>query len=272
MSRSYSYPVTPKSPSQVCRVVVSILLLLPFLGSVKPLFAQDQDERARGIFEEVDRRRSLIDYEQSDMSMKIVDDRGRTREREMKFFNHNEDEVSESLVIFAEPADVRGTALLSIEQNGEEVQKLYLPALGRIQTISASQKSDRFMGSDFTYEDLGAQSPDDYTFQMMAETDTATVLRVEKKGSSQYAFIHFFIDPDKYALLEAHYFNDEGERIKRLVASDYQEVIDDVWRAGKMVMYDERNDRHTELRWSDRQVNQSIPGWRFTERGLRRGL
>jgi len=37
-------------------------------------------------------------------------------------------------------------------------------------------------------------------------------------------------------------------------------------------MYDLRNDRKTELTWSGRNVNASIPGWRFTERGLRRGL
>jgi hypothetical protein len=249
-----------------------LLVLISLTSTVLIAQSVSDDPKARAVFEELDRRRNKIQYEQSDMLMRIVDSRDRVRERSMQFFSHNSDQKSESLVIFSDPADVRGTALLTIEEHGREVQKLYLPALGRVQTISSSQKSDRFMGSDFTYEDLGAQSPDDYIFEMWAETDTATILKAQKKENSQYAYIHFYIHPDRYILTEAHYFNADDERIKRLVASNYQEVLPEVWRAGQMIMYDEQNDRYTTLSWSDRSVNSFIPSWRFTERGLRRGL
>lgn len=241
-----------------------------------PFFAIGQDLRedpeAREVFEELDRRRDLITYEKSDMKMVIYDARGRTRTREMRSFSYDEEEVSKSLIVFESPADVRGTAFLSIREGSEEIQKLYLPALNRVQVISAAEKSDRFMGSDFTYEDLGDQNPDDYTFTLVSESDSVDLLRAEKKGKSQYRYIHFHVDPERYILLKAEYFNDEGTKIKRLEASDYQNVLKDVWRPGTMIMYDLRNDRRTELSWSDRTINESIPGWRFTERGLRRGL
>lgn len=247
----------------------TLLLVLPY-----SIIAQDiqDDPEARKIFEEVDQRRDKIESEKADMQMLIYDSRGNTRERNLQSFSMNEGDISKSLLIFESPANVRGTAFLSISEGTEEVQKLYLPALGQIQIISAAEKGDRFMGSDFTYEDLGDQDPEDYEFEIRSKSDTTYVLKAEKKESSEYNYMYFYIDPERYVLQKIEYFNDEEVMIKRLEASGYTEVIDEVWQPGKMIMYDLRNDRKTELSWSNRNVNASIPDWRFTERGLRRGL
>lgn len=252
-----------------CRLLVVLTVLIPGL-----LFAQDiqDDPEARKIFEEVDQRRNKIDSEKADMQMIIYDSKGNTRNRSLRSFSMNEEETSKSLLIFEAPANVRGTAFLSVSEGPEEVQKLYLPALGQIQIISAAEKGDRFMGSDFTYEDLGDQDPEDYDFEMYSKSDTTYILKAEKIESSEYSYLYFYIDPDRYVLQKIEYFNEDESMIKRLVASDYTQVLEEVWQPGKMVMYDLRNDRKTELTWSNREVNASIPDWRFTERGLRRGL
>ncbi|MDX1637718.1 MAG: outer membrane lipoprotein-sorting protein [Balneolaceae bacterium] len=253
---------------QLVRCVLFFILFSPAI-----LAAQDAgDDRAREIFEEVDRRRESITYETADMQMIIYDSRGRTRNRQIQSYSFNQGETSHSLLIFEEPANVRGTGFLTISEGGDEVQKLYLPALDRIKIISASEKSDRFMGSDFTYEDLGDREPEDYTFEMKAETDTSFVLKAEKKEQSQYAWLHFYVDPDRYVVQRIEYFNDRGEMIKRLEAGDYTEVNTEVWQADFMVMFDLRENRKTELRWSGRVIGTPIPDWRFTERGLRRGI
>lgn len=251
------------------RLLFVLTVLIPGM-----LFAQDiqDDPEARKIFGEVDQRRNRISSEKADMQMIIYDSRGNTRNRSLRSFSMNEGEISKSLLIFEEPANVRGTAFLSISEGSDEVQKLYLPALGQIQIISASEKGDRFMGSDFTYEDLGDQDPEDYDFEMYSKSDTTYVLKAEKNESSEYNYLYFYIDPDRYVLQKIEYFNEEESMIKRLVASGYTKVLEEVWQPGKMVMYDLRNDRKTELTWSNREVNASIPEWRFTERGLRRGL
>lgn len=243
------------------------------LALLWPLAVTAQDgNKARSIFEEVDRRREQITYETSDMQMIIYDSRGRTRNRQIKSYSLNEDdESSKSLLIFEEPANVRGTAFLTLSEGPEEVQKLYLPALERIKIISASEKSDRFMGSDFTYEDLGDREPEDYEFEMKAETDTSYVLRAEKTGQTQYAWLNFYIHPDRYTVQKIEYFNEQGTMIKRLEAGNFTEVMDQVWQANFMVMYDLTENRKTELTWSNRQIGDPIPDWRFTERGLRRG-
>ncbi|MDZ7716921.1 MAG: outer membrane lipoprotein-sorting protein [Balneolaceae bacterium] len=232
----------------------------------------ESDPEARKIFEEVDRRRDKISFEQSDMKMIIYNSRGQTRERLIQSFSSNRDGNSNSLLIFEEPANVAGTGFLTISEGADEIQKLYLPALDRIQVISASQKSDRFMGSDFTYEDLGDQDPEDYRFELESKTDSAFVLKAEKKESSQYHYIRFYIDSEKYALVQAEYFDEDDTMIKRLESTGFQNVMEDVWRPRTMTMYDLINDRKTTLSWSNRTFNESIPAWRFTERGLKRGI
>lgn len=244
--------------------------LLLFLLSPFILHAQDQDQRAKEIFEEVEERRNKITYEQTIMQMVIYDSRGRTRNRTITSYSYAKGEEEKSLLIFEKPANVKGTGFLTLSDGKDEVQKLFLPALGRVQTITASQKGDRFMGSDFTYEDLGDQNPDDYTFELISEDTQTAVLRAVKKENSQYAYIHFHIDIEKYTLFKAEYFNEKDEMIKRLEAEDFINADQDVWRANKMTMFDLRNKRKTELAWSNRTINETIPAWRFTERVFRR--
>jgi hypothetical protein len=246
-------------------LLISVLVLF----SIQPTVAQNSD-RASEIFEEVDLRRSKITYEKTDMQMVIYSSKGSTRNRAISSFSYNNGDEEKSLLVFEEPANVNGTGFLTLSDGSNEVQKLYLPALGRIQTITASQKADRFMGSDFTYEDLGDQKPDDYSFELIEENENTAVLKAIKKENSQYAYIMFYIDLERYSLEKAEYFNDNDEMIKRLEAEDFTNVDSNIWRANKMTMYDLKADRKTELIWSNRIINETIPSWRFTERGLKR--
>ncbi len=247
---------------------ITSALLISFL-SFTSINAQNAD-LATEIFEEVDARRSKITYEKTDMQMLIYNSKGNSRKRSINSFSFNEGEEGKSLLVFEEPANVRGTAFLTLSDGNNEVQKLYLPALGKIQTITASQKADKFMGSDFTYEDLGDQKPDDYDFELIEEKENTAVLRAVKKENTQYAYIKFYVNTDRYSLEKAEYFNDKNEMIKRLEAENFTNVDSNIWRANKMTMYDLKADRKTELIWSNRTINESIPSWRFTERGLKR--
>lgn len=237
--------------------------------------AQDRitdEEEARAIFERVEDRRSSISTETAVMEMVITDSRGRTRNRTMNMWSQTEGDNSSSLIVFSDPGNVRGTAFLTIRENGDSAQKLYLPAVGRVQTITSGERGDRFMGSDFTFEDLGDQQAEDYEFVWLEEQDSVYRIRANKPDSDQYDYVEFFIDRDRYTLDEIHYFSSSDEMIKRLEAEEFKQLTDELWSPSKMTMYDLREDRNTVLTWSDRETNVSIPDWRFSERGLRRGI
>lgn len=245
------------------------------LWSTSFLQAQDRiydEAKARSIFEDVDNRRNSLQTETSEMNMVITDSRGRTRSRTMQSWAKNDDDKTYNLIVFSDPGNVRGTGFFSVREDESTMQRLFLPSLGRIQTISSGEKSDRFMGSDFTYEDLGDQNPDNYQFEWLEDHNEYYLVRASKPASNQYSYIEFEILKDKYALQRIHYYNSAGDKIKRLEAREFNRVTDDLWSPSKMVMFDLLEDRHTELSWSNRQINIPIEDWRFTERGLKRGI
>ncbi len=261
-------------------IVIAMSLLLLFLMTVSPLIpaatsstrSPTPDESARSVFEELDRRRSNAEYEMAAMTMTIHDARGRTRTRQLRTWNIHRDSITKQLVFFEAPADVRDTGLLTITENGEETQRVYLPAVGRVQSIGASQRSDRFMGSDFTYEDLGRQKPDDFDFTERDRDTKRILLEAVPRRESQYARIHFHIDPEEYLLSKAEYFNADGEIFKRLELREYRNVSGDLWRPDYMVMFDLENGRKTEIRWKERTFDEPISNDFFTDRQLRRGI
>ncbi|WP_340105307.1 outer membrane lipoprotein-sorting protein [Rhodohalobacter sp. 8-1] len=253
----------------------SFLIALLLLFATFPALAQDRitdEDEARKIFEQVEERQNSISTETAVMEMTITDSRGRTRNRTMKMWSYTEGDNSSSLIVFTEPGNVSGTAFLTIRENGDSSQKLYLPSVGRVQTITSGERGDRFMGSDFTYEDLGDQQSEDYEFVWLEEQDSVYRVRANKPESDQYDYVEFFIDRERFTLNEIHYFNSSDEMIKRLEAESFEQVSDSLWSPSKMTMYDLRDDRNTQITWSDREINVSIPDWRFSERGLRRGI
>ena len=80
-------------------------------------------------------------------------------------------------MFFTYPGDVKGTGFLTwdYDQAGKEDDKwLYLPAMKKTRRISgSSSKTDYFMGTDFTYDDMGDRNIDE---------DTHKFLRKEKCG------------------------------------------------------------------------------------------
>ena len=233
---------------------------------------QNQEMDARQVFEELDRRRSTAGYETAKMTMVIHSSRGRTRTRELRTWSVNRDDVTKQLVFFESPADVRNTGLLTINEGGTESQTIYLPAVGRAQTIGSSQRSDRFMGSDFTYEDLGQQNPELFEFEIISQNDETILLEAVPRHESQYEKIHFHIRQENYVLAKAEYFNSSGTISRRLELASHEILEDGSWRPGHMVMFDLENDTKTELTWEERTINEPVPDVFFTERQLRRGI
>ena len=85
--------------------------------------------------------------------MILTNSKGKSRTSEMvsKSLNRNE----KQMIWFLEPRDDRGVSFLKVEhENGEDEMRMWLPAFKKIRRISSSKKSNSFLGSDFSYEDL----------------------------------------------------------------------------------------------------------------------
>jgi hypothetical protein len=74
------------------------------------------------------------------------------------------------LVRFTAPADIKGTAILLIERSGaDDDMWLYLPALGKTRRLSAANKKDAFVGTDFSYGDVIGLKPEQWTHRITGE-------------------------------------------------------------------------------------------------------
>lgn len=253
------------------------LLFIPCLILSFTITALSQERvadpaQARAIFEEMEDRRNSIETEKAVLQMIITDPRGRTRNRTLQSWSEYQGNNSKRLIVFTDPGNVRGTGFLNIDEDGNQTQRLFLPSIGRIQTISSSERGDRFMGSDFTYEDLGSQRSEDFEFEWLELNNLHYTLRATALDSEQYASIEFDILRDRYVIKTVRYFNQSGRLIKRLEADDFRQLTDTYWSLSKMTMFDLNEDRKTDLIWSNRETNIEIEDWRFTERGLRRGM
>lgn len=242
-----------------------LFFLLPLAAAAQPT--------ASDVFDEVERRQNLVSTESAALQMEIVDERGRTRTRSMDLRTKLDGGRTKSILVFTGPADIRGMGLLTVETGSGDDQRLYLPALGRVQRIAGSKRGERFAGSDFTYEDLGTRDPDQYDVEMLETTDDAFVFEARPKDEdSEYSRIVLTVDRARYVIRRAEHFDQSGKLAKVLTAEDFAEVAPDSWRANRLTMEDVQADRRTVLTFTERDTGASLNDDLFTERQLQRGL
>src|SRR3954464_6421792 len=121
----------------------------------------------------------------AELHMKLFDRRGRARDRAMTLLTLRRSTGDRSLIRFTYPNDIRGTGFLVWEHPREDDERfLFLPSLGRVRRIAGSEAQESFVGSDFSYEDIGGREFDDYTYALADESAAWT----EPGGAARPAY------------------------------------------------------------------------------------
>ncbi|MEM8550125.1 MAG: outer membrane lipoprotein-sorting protein [Verrucomicrobiota bacterium] len=132
------------------------------------------------------------------------------------------------LIRMVRPLEVEGVTLLTNEDvDGEVKQYLYLPASGRVTEIRGDGKSGRFMGSEFSFEDLMRELP--ANFDYVSEPDESFegrevfVIKATPKQDvySHYAYRRLYIDQETYDLLGMRFYDESGAVTKEIDAQCY---------------------------------------------------
>jgi hypothetical protein len=150
---------------------------------------------------------------------------------------------SKTLVVFTDPKEIRGVALLSINRQGlDDRQFLYTPATQRVRSVPAQDRSGRFIGSDFTYEDIAERVLDDFSYRLLGSDESIDGHKTYKveatpvaPGRSQYKYIYYWVGQDVPVILFAEMYDANGQKIRVLHASDLKRESG-IWGA-----------RHTEM-------------------------
>ncbi len=217
------------------------------------------------------------DSRKSEITMTLINKRNRQRVRKITNLSKEFGEDSKSVMMFNHPADVKGTGFLSWEyenQDKEDARWLYMPALKKTRRISGSSDNDYFMGSDFTYDDLGDRSVDEDTHTLIGEKDckdqSCWVVESIPKGDDEvYTKRICYVSKALKMFLKVEYYNKLG-LMKTLHFEDIMK-IDGIWTAQKLIMDNISNKHKTIIEFSDIQYNLGIKDDMFTVQTIKRG-
>ena len=212
----------------------------------------------------------------ADMTMILINANGQKRERTMKMKILENPKGNKSLMEFLSPADVKGTKFLSYEHiDKDDDQWLYLPALKRVKRIASRNKSGSFMGSEFSYEDLGAFNVNKYNYSgdakevMLEGKKVYESERRPKSKNSGYTKQVSFVDPQTFLAQKVEYYDRKKKLLKVATFSDYHK-LKGIWRVGKIDMKNVQNDKESILIWKNEKIKTGLRDKDFNKRVLKR--
>lgn len=243
----------------------------------QPALAQSAEERGLEISTAVQAQDDGFGDTTSTMIMTLVSRNGKTSVRQIrsKTLEVNGD-GDKSLSIFDEPRDVKGTISLSHSHaTDSDDQWLFLPALKRVKKISSKNKSGSFMGSEFAFEDISSQEIEEYTYKYLedADLDGVAVHKVEAIPAykySGYTRLINWIDQERLIPVKVEYFDRKNSALKTLTFSEYQQFLDNYWRAGRMEMQNHQTGKSTVLEFSDYAFQTGLKDKDFESKALKR--
>jgi len=218
------------------------------------------------------------------MAMRLIDRQGRARERSLSVIGLRGrggagDRV---LVRFTYPNDIAGTGFLVWERpGGDDDRFLYLPALGRVRRISGAERQESFVGSDFTYEDIGGRALEDYHYTLLDEgaswLDASgtrhPAWRLESKArdaDATYPRVVSTIRKDNFVVVGAEVYNRRGERAKAYTVTKLA-LVQGIWTVMASTMANEIDRTRTELAVTEVRYDTGLAERDFSRRELENG-
>jgi hypothetical protein len=217
---------------KVAVAVLGLWLAVPSLGAAAP--------SARDI---LDRRKTLDDTtrkwndRQEHLKLIIKDARGGERERELMLYERRlPGDERQTIVFFESPAEVKGTGFLAYTYKGRPAdQWLYLPELKRIRQITPRSRTESFVGTDLSYQDLdiiqemSSWSEADARSSLRGEepvegVPTYVIELVPQREDIGYKKIVLWLGRDDLVPRRIEFYGDGSDPAKRITQRDLHDV------------------------------------------------
>ena len=233
-----------------------------------------QAENARQIVEEA-QKRSDAKSQRYEGQLQVFDTKGKIADKRWTFERIGSHGQSKSVVRFTAPAEVKGVALLVVNHpDRASDQWMWTPAIERDRRIALQDRSTRFFGTDFSFEDLEERDVSQYDYALAGDetVDGAACWKIQstpkQTRSSQYTRSIVWIRKDNYAFARIENFI-KDQVVRRLNYSDIQNV-QGIWTARRLEMADLRRGSHTVLMLEKLQYDLPMKDEDFTLQAIRR--
>jgi hypothetical protein len=245
------------------------LLFLLLLSIAAPRAADDP----RQIVEE-SQQRTTASSERYEGVLRVIDAKGRIADKRWVFLRLGSHGNSKAVLRFTEPAEVKGVTLLILNHpDRASDQWMWTPALQRERRIALQDRSTRFFGTDFSFEDLEERDVNQFDYKLLGEQaiDGAACWRIEstpaRKKVSQYTRSEAWIRKDTYAFAQVENFI-KDELVRRVHYGDFVRA-QGIWTARRLDMTDLRRNSRTILTLEKLQYNIPLRDEDFTIQALR---
>lgn len=212
----------------------------------------------------------------STLTMTLTSAKGAQRVRSIAQYRLDSDGIERKMMFFLTPNDVKNTSFLSIsyEDGRGDDQFIYLPALKRVKRIAKDNTNEAFMGSDFTYDDMGTRHPQLDTHTLLGKETLAgtpvVVVQSESKTPSEYPkTISWIVDGQWYGLKKEFYAKD-GTLAKTLVIDEVN-LIDGIYVIGDMTMINHQKRTSTRIQMESVDFAVDLDERFFSERQMQIG-
>ncbi len=263
------------------RSILLVCGMLPTfcLGIVthSPAYALDAEKTGLQIaIDARERQKGFVNFT-ANLAMILRNKQGKESGRELQIkVMEVPDDGDRTVFAFSNPRDVKGTGFLVHAHKTEpDDQWLYLPALKRVKRISASKQSGSFMGSEFSYEDLGAAEVEKYTHKLLrseqcGELECYVLERIPLGKDSGYSRQLVWIDHDELRTVQVQFFDRRNAHLKTMILDDFRMYLGDQWRAHSAKMTNHITGKSTDLNWSDFEFKTDLSEKDFTQTALKR--
>jgi outer membrane lipoprotein-sorting protein len=265
--------------TQFLKVLTAMAILVPFFSISQSL--PSGDEIAQKINARDEGKQMIQDF-----SMELIDKAGKKQSRDTKIYRKDYKDQRKSIVIYNNPSTVKGTGFMSFDYsaaNKDDDQWLYLPALRKTRRISASNRGDYFLGTDFTYEDikLGTKvSITDYKRKTLKEEtiDGHKCYLVESTPVNDkitkelgYSKVHQWVDAQIWLIRKAQYWDVGGNLLKTTLITDVK-PIQGIWTIHKLQAENHKTNHKTNILFKNVNYQVDVSDNIFTEESLERGV
>ena len=236
------------------------------------LFFLQQDPRQ--IVEEA-QRRTTSQSQRYEGTLQVMDAKSKTSEKRWQYDRIGSHGASKSVLRFTAPAEVKGVALLVVNHpERASDQWMWTPAINRERRIALQDRSTRFFGTDFSFEDLEERDTNQFDYKLLGEEaiDGAACWKVQstpkQSKASQYTHSYIWIRKDNFSIAQIENY-DKTQVVRR---AHYTDIRNDqgVWTAHQIDMHDLRRNSHTILKIEKLQYNVPMKDEAFTLQALRR--
>ena len=198
----------------------------------------------------------------SEMKMVLVDAHDNKVERIMTGKVMESKKGDKSITAFKKPLDIKGTKLLTwTAKSGPNKQWLFLPKFKRVKKINARNQSGSFMGSEFSYEDIGGQILDKYTYKFLSMNNDEWIVESTPKDKSGYSKMITTISKKFLNPTKVEYFDRRGELLKISIIEEYEKFKVKgklINMANKITMDNKQTKKKSIITWTKRKLGLKL--------------